>query len=86
VAVLPPVHRSEAYAGVHTGRAPATAALTAWGVRAGVPMLDLAELVGPHVLGGHGNPDGIHWGWDGHKVVGHALAALIEQTRRPEQT
>jgi hypothetical protein len=86
VGVLPPVHRSSLYAGVHTGRLPAVAAMTAWGARAGVPMLDLAAVVGPHVLGGHGNPDGIHWGWDGHKVVGHALAALIEQTCPPKHT
>jgi lysophospholipase L1-like esterase len=86
VAVLPPVHRAEAYGGVHTGRAPAVAAIQAWGARAGVPLLDLADLVGSHVLGGHGNIDGMHWGWDGHKIVGHALASLVEQTMRANQT
>jgi diglucosylglycerate octanoyltransferase len=77
VAVLPPVHRSAQYSSVHTGRLPATAAISRWGASAGVPLLDLAALVGDHVLGGHGNIDGIHWGWDGHKMVGHALAELI---------
>jgi lysophospholipase L1-like esterase len=71
------VHRSAQYSSVHTGRLPATAAISRWGASAGVPLLDLAALVGDHVLGGHGNIDGIHWGWDGHKVVGHALAELI---------
>jgi lysophospholipase L1-like esterase len=80
VGVLPPVHRSPAYAGVHTGRAQGAAAIQRWGTRAGVPLLDLADLVGSHVLDGHGNPDGMHWGWDGHKIAGHALASLIEET------
>jgi diglucosylglycerate octanoyltransferase len=79
VAVLPPVHRAASYAGVHHGRAPATAAIREWGRRTGVPLLDLAALVSDHVLGGHGNADGIHWGWDGHKLVGHALAEMIDQ-------
>ncbi len=86
VAVLPPVHRAPSYAGVHTGRVPGTAAIRAWGEQARVPLLDLADLVGDHVLGGHGNIDGMHWGWDGHKIVGHALAALVEQTIRAKQT
>jgi diglucosylglycerate octanoyltransferase len=77
VAVLPPVHRAASYGGVHTGRAPAVAAIQRWGAQADVPLLDLAALVGSHVLNGHGNIDGIHWGWDGHKTVGHALAELI---------
>jgi hypothetical protein len=33
-------------------------------------------------MDGHGNPDGIHWGWDGHKTVGHALAELVNNTVR----
>jgi lysophospholipase L1-like esterase len=78
IGVLPPVHRARSYGLVHTAREPATAAIRAWGVKAGVPLLDLAELVGEHVLGGHGNPDGMHWGWDGHKIVGSALAELVE--------
>lgn len=78
VGVLPPVHRAQSYGLVHTGREPAVAAIRAWGALAGVPLLDLAELVTDHVLGGHGNPDGIHWGWDGHKIVGGALAELVE--------
>lgn len=74
VGVLPPVHRARSYGHVHTGREPAAARIRAWGERAGVPLLDLADLVGAHVVGGHGNPDGIHWGWEGHELVGKALA------------
>ncbi|MGW5052267.1 diglucosylglycerate octanoyltransferase [Actinokineospora sp. NPDC004072] len=77
VAVLPSVHRSAGYAGVHHGRAPAVRALTAWASASGVPLLDLAEVVGEHVLSGQGNPDGIHWGWPAHEQVGKAFAELI---------
>lgn len=77
VGVLPPVHRASSYGLVHTGRESATRAIRAWGRQAGVPLLDLAAIVGEHVLTGRGNPDGIHWGWEGHELVGKALAAQV---------
>jgi len=77
VGVLPPVHVATSYGLVHTGWAAATTALRAWGDRAGVPLLDLTALVGDHVRGGRGNPDGIHWGWEAHDLVGKALADEI---------
>ncbi|HEX2131817.1 MAG TPA: diglucosylglycerate octanoyltransferase [Actinophytocola sp.] len=77
VGVLPPVHRAASYGLVHTGRLDAVPAIRAWGARVGVPLLDLAELTGEHVRSGRGNPDGIHWGWEGHAQVGAALADLV---------
>ncbi|MGH3620845.1 MAG: diglucosylglycerate octanoyltransferase [Sciscionella sp.] len=77
VAVLPPVHHAASYGYVHTGYAPARAAISEWAARRAVPVLDLAEVVREHVLGGHGNPDGMHWGWAGHELVGAAFAELI---------
>lgn len=77
VGVLPPVHRAPSYGFVHTARPGATRAIRSWGQAAGVPLLDLAALVEDHVLGGHGNPDGMHWGWDGHRTVGTALAEVV---------
>ncbi|MCT2586780.1 diglucosylglycerate octanoyltransferase [Actinophytocola gossypii] len=77
VGVLPPVHRAASYGLVHTGRLSAVPAIRAWGARAGVPLLDLADLTGEHVLSGRGNPDGMHWGWEGHARVGAALADLV---------
>jgi lysophospholipase L1-like esterase len=74
VGVLPPVHRARSYGFVHTARVGAAAAIREWGRRSGVPLLDLAELTRDHVLGGRGNPDGMHWGWEGHRAVGDALA------------
>ena len=77
IGVLPPVHRAASYGLVHTGRTDAIQAIRAWGRRAGVPLLDLAELTGEHVLSGRGNPDGIHWGWEAHALVGAALADVV---------
>lgn len=77
VGVLPPTHRSSAYGGVHTGRAAAVEAIGAWGRRAGVPLVDLLPLTREHVLGGHGNPDGVHWGWPAHAAVGAAMAEAV---------
>lgn len=77
VGVLPPVHRAASYGFVHTAWGGATEAIRSWGADAGVPLLDLAALTSEHVLGGHGNPDGMHWGWDAHRIVGTALADTI---------
>ncbi|WP_019816424.1 diglucosylglycerate octanoyltransferase [Saccharomonospora saliphila] len=73
----PSVHRAPSYGYVHTMRHRTAGALAAWSRRRGVPLLDLPAVVGPHVLGGHGNPDGMHWGWAGHDRVGCATAELI---------
>jgi hypothetical protein len=83
--VLPATHRAASYGFVHTGHGPATAAIRDWGRRRGVPLLNLADLTRAHVFAGHGNPDGMHWGWDGHATVGRALAELVtSNTRRPD--
>jgi hypothetical protein len=77
VGVLPSVHRAAGYGAVHTGRAAAERATREWARRSGVPLLDLRELVGAHVLAGEGNPDGIHWGWSAHGAVGTACADVL---------
>jgi hypothetical protein len=79
VAILPPTHRAPAYGNVHTGYAPAHAAIKAWGERTGIPLVDLYELTAEHVRSGQGNPDGMHWGWAGHAAVGHAMAERIRK-------
>jgi lysophospholipase L1-like esterase len=85
VGVLPPVHIASSYGFVHTGWLGATNAIREWGDRAGVPLLDLTALVGDHVRDGRGNPDGMHWGWEAHELVGKALAnevgALLDRPR-----
>jgi hypothetical protein len=77
VAMLPSVHRAPAYGWVHAGRPAAERATSAWAARAGVLTLDLSAVVGGHIRAGEGNPDGIHFGWTGHRLVGSALAELL---------
>lgn len=83
---LPSVHRAAAYGRVHTARAGAAAAMAAWGRRVEVPLLDLEAVVGDHVLSGRGNPDGMHWGWEGHASVGVEMARLMAPVLRPAAT
>jgi hypothetical protein len=41
--------------------------------------VDLKEAVAEHVLGGSGNPDGIHWNFEAHEAVAELmLKALTE--------
>ncbi|GAA3437393.1 diglucosylglycerate octanoyltransferase [Kutzneria kofuensis] len=77
VGIVPPVHHAAVYGYVHTGRAAGEAAVRRWARRHEVPLLDLPSLTGDHVRGGHGNPDGIHWGFDAHRAVGQALADTV---------
>jgi diglucosylglycerate octanoyltransferase len=77
VGMTPSVHRSPAYAGVHTGRAAAETAVRAWASSVGVPLLDVPPLVSGHVGSASGNPDGMHWGWEGHEAVGRGMAELV---------
>jgi hypothetical protein len=52
-------------------------ATRAWAAASGVDVLDVPALVADHVFGGHGNPDGMHWGWSAHASVGAACADLL---------
>lgn len=74
---LPSVHRAASYGYVQTARPRTALAVSRWAARVDVPVLDVPAVVRSHVFGGHGNPDGMHWGWDGHALVGKAMAELI---------
>lgn len=84
VGVLPSVHDCEAYGRVHTGREPAVRALRAWSEKSGVPLVDLAEAVRDNIFHGESNPDGIHWGWEGHSAVARAMVKALAEVRAPE--
>lgn len=77
VGVLPPVHHSPYYGYAHPGHGRTTRAVAAWGERAGVPLVDLPPLVGPHLRAGAGNPDGIHWGFAAHEAVAGEVADTV---------
>ncbi|TCK21184.1 diglucosylglycerate octanoyltransferase [Pseudonocardia endophytica] len=75
--LLPSVHRAGVYGGAHPHRPPTLRAVRSWARAHGVAELDVAPLVAEHVLAGYGNPDGMHWGWAGHRAVGEALAVEL---------
>ncbi|MGQ0483126.1 MAG: diglucosylglycerate octanoyltransferase [Pseudonocardia sp.] len=77
VLMLPGAHWSPIYGYVNPGRAAADRAYRAWAAAAGVATLDVRPLVIDHIRSGQGNPDGIHYGWDGHRAVGRALAGRL---------
>ncbi|MFE6859168.1 diglucosylglycerate octanoyltransferase [Nocardia sp. NPDC057668] len=79
VAVLPSVHRCDAYARVHTGREPMVRAVSDWARDKSVPLVDLGEAVRDNVFHGEANPDGIHWGWEGHSAVARAMVKVLSE-------
>lgn len=79
VVLAPSVHRSAAHGYVHSGHRPAELAVRSWGAAVGVPVVDVPGLVGDHILAGHANPDGLHWGWTAHEAVGKAVAAELAE-------
>jgi diglucosylglycerate octanoyltransferase len=81
VAILPATHRAASYGYVHTGHGPGCTQIRKWAAGRDIPVVDLAALTADHVRNGHGNPDGMHWGWAGHEAVGRAMAATIGKMR-----
>ncbi|NQE86442.1 SGNH/GDSL hydrolase family protein [Nocardia terpenica] len=79
VGVLPSVHNCDAYGRVHTGREPAVRALREWSAKTGVPLVDLGDAVRDNVFSGEANPDGIHWGWEGHAAVARAMVKVLSE-------
>jgi hypothetical protein len=86
VACLPSVHIAPTYGHSHRGRPGTVEAITPWAASHGIPLVDLKEAVEPHILGGRGNPDGIHWNFEAHSAVAELmLRALAETGVTPEK-
>jgi len=79
VACLPSVHIAETYGFSHRGRPGTVGAITPWAARHHIPVVDLKEAVEPHVLGGRGNPDGIHWNFEAHEAVAELMLTALAQ-------
>lgn len=47
-----------------------------------VPLVDLGEAVHADIHSGDANPDGIHWGWNGHSEVAAAVAEAVRMVHR----
>ena len=77
VACLPSVHIAETYGYSHRGRSGTVGAITPWAAGHHIPLVDLKEAVEPHVLGGRGNPDGIHWNFEAHAAVADLMLTAL---------
>ena len=84
VASLPSVHIAPTYGLAHHGRAGTVAAITDWAARNKVPLVDLKEAVAEHILGGRGNPDGIHWNFEAHEAVAELMLKALAQAGVPQ--
>ncbi|AQA04512.1 lysophospholipase [Mycobacterium sp. MS1601] len=77
VASLPSVHIAETYGRAHHGRPGTVAALTTWAGEHDIPLVDLKEAVAEHIYAGRGNPDGIHWNFEGHRAVADLMLEAL---------
>lgn len=77
VASLPSVHIADTYGRAHHGRAGTVAALTGWAGEHDMPLVDLKEAVAEHIYAGRGNPDGIHWNFEGHRAVADLMLRAL---------
>jgi len=75
--MTPITARPKIFGGVHAGHVAADRAMRAWGAEDGIPLLDFAEVAGPHILSEQAHPDGMHMGWEGHALTGEAMAKLL---------
>ncbi len=79
VLLAPPPHRSAAYPS-HRHHEPAVAAAHRWAAANDAVAIDLDEHVLPSLLDGTANPDGLHWSWRTHGLVGRQVATALAGT------
>jgi hypothetical protein len=70
----PPPWTGDYYPSIRA-HAPAVAAARAWASGAGVAYVDIEPLVTPRLA--TCNPDGMHWSWEVHSLVGEAVASAL---------
>lgn len=78
IATLPAVHNCAAYGNVHRGRPRAARLISEWSAAQGVPLVDLRDAVEGHIGTPDANPDGIHWGWQGHENVAQGMIRALK--------
>ncbi|MGV9672132.1 diglucosylglycerate octanoyltransferase [Gordonia sp. NPDC003504] len=84
VVCLPSTHHSPYYGHVHSGRIPTTAAMRRWAREHALPIVDLHPITRDAFAdpAAEMNPDGIHWGFDCHRQIADAVAAVAEAALR----
>lgn len=81
IVCLPPTHRSPYYGFVHSGRVPTTDVMARYAQTAGCATVDFYPITAkafgetPEAM----NPDGIHWGFDCHRQIADAVAAVVDE-------
>ena len=50
-----------------------------------VPLVDLKEAVAEQILGGRGNPDGIHWNFEAHEAVAELMLKALAEAGVPHE-
>ena len=63
--------------GASGGHEPAVSEGRQWCRDVDVACIDLDPIVGPHLVAGRNNPDGLHWGWQAHREIGDALGEAL---------
>ena len=48
-----------------------------WADRHQVALVDLKAAVAEHIWAGRGNPDGIHWNFEGHDAVAELMLTAL---------
>ena len=56
------------------GHAPAVRAARRFAGARDVDLVETDELVQPSLDDGTANPDGMHWSWTSHRLIGRAVA------------
>ena len=77
IALLSPPPWTGDYYPSTRAHAPALAAARALASRMGVEYVDIEPLVAPRLS--TCNPDGMHWSWEVHSLVGEAVASVLSQ-------
>lgn len=79
VVALPAQTYAETYGYAHPGRSGTSATIATWAAKHDIPTVDLYQFTKHDVEGALGNPDGMHWGFDVHTKVAHAVATIVRQ-------
>ena len=73
VLVAPGIHRSADYP-TDRHHKPALLAARRWADRHQTGYVEIDDVIAPSLADGTANPDGIHYSWRTHELVGHSIA------------
>lgn len=77
IVLLGPAPHAAADYPVTTGHASAVAAARRFATGHDIALVETDALVAPSLADGSANPDGMHWSWRSHALIGRAAAAAV---------